>query len=69
MAPCSKKAGAASRVASEFVVPRSVSNSTKTTHNVTASPEATYCYYLGSLVTKLDRVARIPKVVAESAAA
>jgi hypothetical protein len=36
---------------------------------VTASPEATYCYYLGSLVTKLDRVARIPKVVAESAAA
>ena len=35
----------------------------------TASPNTTYCQYLGGLVTKLDRVARIPKLIVESAKA
>jgi len=32
-----------------------------------ASPNKNYCQYLGSLVTALDRVARIPKLIVESA--
>ena len=64
MAPCSKKMGAASRVASEFVAPTpsSVNNSSKTTLKGTTLPQ-TYCQYLGSLVTKLNRAARIPKLI------
>ena len=59
----------ASRVASEFVAPIPSSiDSSKTTLKGTTSPETTYCQYLGSLVTKLDRVARIPKLIVESAA-
>ena len=62
--------GAASRVASEFVAPTpsSVSNSSKTTLKGTALPGTTYCQYLGSLATKLDRMAQIPKLIVESAA-
>ncbi len=69
MAPCSKKMGAASRVASEFVAPTpsSVNNSSETTLKGTALPDTTYCQYLGSLATKLDRVARIPKLLIDSA--
>ena len=66
MAPRSTKMGAASRVASEIVAPTpsSVNDSTKTTLKGTASPETTYCQYLGSLVAKLNRAARIPKLMA-----
>ena len=60
--------GAASQVASEFVAPTpsSVNNSSKTQKG-TASPETTYCQYLGSLATKLDRAARIPKLIIDGA--
>jgi pimeloyl-ACP methyl ester carboxylesterase len=64
MAPPSKKMGAASRVASEIVAPTpsSVNGSSEGTLKGTTS----YCQYLGSLVTKLDRLARIPKLIIES---
>ena len=60
MALRSKKVGTVSRVASDFVAtaPSSVSKSSKTTLKGTKSSETTYCQYLGSLVTKLDRAAR-----------
>ncbi|CAH0367045.1 unnamed protein product [Pelagomonas calceolata] len=69
MVPRSKKMGTASQVATEFVAPTpsSVNNTSKTTRKETTSPETTYCQYLGSLVTKLDRVARIPKLLIDSA--
>ena len=68
MAPLSNKMGAASRVASEIVAPTpsSVNNSSKTTLKGTTLPQ-TYCQYLGSLVTKLDRAARIPKLIIDGA--
>ena len=68
MSTLSKKIGAASRVASEFVAPTpsSVNNSSNTKKG-TASPETTYCQYLGSLVTKLSRAVRIPKLIIDSA--
>ncbi len=62
--------GAASRVASESVAPgsHSVNSLSETTLKGATTPEPTYCQYLGSIVTKLDRVARIPKLIVESAA-
>ena len=67
MAPRSKKMGTASQVASEFMAtPLSANGSSKTTQKGTASPENSYCHYLGSLVTKLHRVARIPKLMGNS---
>ena len=60
--------GAASRVASESVAPSSIERPLKTTLEDATSPETTYCIYLGSLVTAIDRVARIPKLIVESAA-
>lgn len=70
MAPRSTKMGAASRVASESVAPgsHSVNSLSETTLKGATMPEPTYCQYLGSIVTKLDRVARIPKLIVESAA-
>ena len=72
----SKDSGAspALEVASEFAPTPAPTLST--TNNLskgmtegTASPNTTYCQYLGGLVTKLDRVARIPKLIVESAKA
>ena len=69
MAPRSKKMGAASQVASEFVAPTptSANGSSKGTLKGTTSPGTTYCHYLGGLVTALDRVVRIPKMIVDSA--
>ena len=52
------------RVASEFVAPTpsSVNGSSEGTIKGTTS----YCQYIGSLVTKLDRLARLPKLIIES---
>jgi len=70
----SKEIGAApaSRVASELAptpAPTlSTTNGSSTgTSKGAASPNNNYCQYLGSLVTALDRVARIPKLIVESA--
>ena len=64
----SRKTGAATRLASEFVAPApsSVNGSSRTALKGTTSPETTYCQYLGSLVTELDRAARIPKLISDS---
>ena len=70
----SKEIGAApaSRVASEFApTPAPTLSTTNGPSNGipkgAASPNTNYCQYLGSLVTALDRVARIPKLIVESA--
>ena len=72
MAPRNKTGAArASRIGYEFAqTPASAQcvppRSSKGTPKGTASPDTTYCQYLGSLATKLDRVARIPKLIVES---
>ena len=38
-----------------------------TGHNTTLSSDTTYCGFLGGLVTKLDRVLRLPNLIIESA--
>ena len=70
----SKEIGAApaSRVASEFAPTSaptlsSTPGSSKDIPKGAASPNTNYCQHLGSLVTALDRVARIPKLIVESA--
>ena len=72
----SKETGAALalKVASKFA-PTSAptlntdDGSSSGTSKGTASLSINYCQYLGSLVTALDRVARIPKLIVESAKA
>lgn len=51
--------------------PESAPNKISTTANASGivpikatSPDTTYCHYLGSLITTLDRVARMPKLLA-----
>ena len=70
MASRDKKVGArASRIDSEFVTPAPAPfahRSSKVTSKSTTSPDTTYCHYLGCLVTKLDRVARVPKLIIDS---
>ncbi len=70
----SKEIGAAPtlEVASEYAPsPAPTLSTTNGSSNGTskgaASPNNNYCQYLGSLVTALDRVARIPKLIVESA--
>lgn len=72
----SKETGAAPalEVASEFAPTpaptlSTISWSSKGIPRRAASPNTNYCQYLGSLVTALDRVARIPKLIVESAKA
>ena len=65
-------AAPASRVASVFaptLAPtlNSTNGSPKGASKGAASTNTNYCQYLGSLVTALDRVARIPKLMVESA--
>ena len=65
-------AAPASRVASEFApTPASKLNtnndSSKGIPKGVGSPNTSYCQYLGSLATALDRVAQIPKLIVESA--
>ena len=72
MAPRNKTGARASRIGSEFATPASAPcfapHSSTDTAKRTASPDnTTYCQYLGCLVTKLDRVARVPKLIVESA--
>ena len=73
MAPRNKTGAArASRVGYEFAqTPASAQcvppRSSKGTSKGTASPDTTYCQYLGSLVTKLDRVTRVPKLIVDYA--
>jgi hypothetical protein len=68
----SKEIGAApaSRVASEFANPSptlsTTNGSSEGIPKGAASPNTNYCQYLGSLVTALDRVVRIPKLIVES---
>ena len=59
---------AASRV-SESEISQSSGNScaSETTLRGTTLPQTTYCHYLGGLVTTLDHVARIPKLIIERA--
>ncbi len=71
----SKEIGAApaSRVASELAptpdpTRGSANGSPKGIPRGSASPNTNYCQYLGSLVTKLDHVARVPIFIVESAA-
>ena len=70
----SKETGAAPALeaASEFAPTpaptlSTTSGSSKGIPRGAASPNTNYCQYLGSLVTKLDSVARIPKLIVESA--
>ena len=69
----SKNIGApASEVASDFaptpaLTLETTNGSSKGIPKDNASPNTNYCQYLGSLVTALDRVARIPKLIVESA--
>ena len=70
MAPRSATMGAASRSTAEFAplrapTPGSANSFSKGTPQVATPPQTTFCQYLGSLVTKLDRAARIPKLIVE----
>ena len=61
-----KEMGAATRVASQFASLNPANTSSKGVPTVgAASPGTTYSQYLGNLVTTLDRVARMPKMMME----
>ena len=63
-----KEMGAAqgTRIASQFA--HEISNPANiSSKGLSASPDTTYSHYLGNLVTTLDRVARMPKVMMECA--
>ena len=60
-----QNSGRGSAQAHAQALPLLAPKATRAEH-VSAQPDTAYSHYLGSLVTQLDRIARIPQLIAES---